>query len=75
MTDTSELREVVLTRCPCGRKPKLYFAGSSVYVLGCELEGCTRSCTVTCSSLAGAIGKWNRSVPLFREVIAAKESP
>jgi hypothetical protein len=69
MSEALEAREITLTRCPCGRTPKLYHAGSGVFVLGCEREKCPRSCHITCSSLAGAIGKWNRSVPIFREVI------
>jgi len=67
-----EEREVVLSRCPCGRKAKLYLYGAGIYKFGCENGECTRSCTITCTTLAGAIGKWNRSVPIFREVIEVK---
>jgi hypothetical protein len=75
MADEPNVREVLMSRCPCGRFPRLYHFGSGVFVFGCENRECTRSCQITCSSLAGAIGKWNRSVPIFREVIAAKETP
>jgi len=69
--EAPEVREITLSRCPCGSTPKLYHAGSGVFVLGCEREKCPRSVLITCSSLAGVIGKWNRSVPLFRDIIDA----
>jgi len=71
MNEAPEVREVVLSRCPCGRKPKLYLYGAGIYKFGCENDGCPRSCTITCTTLYGAIQKWNRSVPLFRDIIDA----